>query len=40
MDKIRDIIFALKNKDIHLELNGDKLSVLTDNDFFNAQNFI
>ena len=31
MDKIRDIIFELKDNDIHLEVNGDKLSILTDN---------
>ena len=32
MDNIRDIIFVLKRKDIHLEVNGEKLLVLSDNE--------
>ena len=32
MDNIRDIIFGLKKKDIHLEVKGEKLLVLSDND--------
>ena len=38
--KIRDIIFDLKNKEIHLELRDDKLIVLTDVELTDADFFL
>jgi hypothetical protein len=40
MDSIIDIIFGLKKKDIHLEIKGEKLLVLSDNDLNNEDVFV